>query len=665
MKRLSLKIIAVILVMCMVLPIVPAWALADDIGSEEASVGFKLDKVSETPQEVTLRLSLTDGKALCFDLKIEAKSGFTCTNIETSDAIRDFAENHPDGSCAKNPETGMFSFVNTVDFSAPADIADFTYSKENAAGVTASDFSVIITACYQTDSDGNDIQPAVSVVNAVPEVHSHVSTGEFKKLSESTCLVQGESVAYCKECGEIAEHRYDDLLPHTVKEVTKAATCTEDGYVLKYCTVCNTEISKTVLKKLDHQNAEFQHKDPTCTEDGYDGFLCPDCGEILDKTVIPATNHPNKEYQHKDATCTEDGYDRYYCPDCQQYVDVTVIPATNHPNKVHQHKDPSCTENGYDRYYCPDCEQYLDEKVLPATDHKHTETWHKDATCTEDGYDRIYCTDCKTIISDVTIKATGHDVVEDKKDATCTEDGYYKKYCSKCSEVFESVTYPMTGHQHTKNVITDATCTEDGSIKVVCEDCGTIVKTTVLKAEGHKLINDVKAATCLNDGYMDIKCSKCGFVQVHNVIKATGHSWSEWKVIKEPTYRSVGVERKTCRGCGIYEERDIPMIVVPVEQIIITPGEDFTIHCKKTDRLQATVTPDEAMFSAKIVWESSNPKVVSVSDDGTITALRRGTATITAKTEDGTVSDSIKITVDYSTIQWIIVYILFGWIWYL
>ena len=71
------------------------------------------------------------------------------------------------------------------------------------------------------------------------------------------------------------------------------------------------------------------------------------------------------------------------------------------------------------------------------------------------------------------------------------------------------------------------------------------------------------------------------------------------------------------------------------------------------------------MFSAKIVWESSNPKVVSVSDDGTIKALRRGTAKITAKTEDGKVSDSINVTVEYSTIQWIIVYILFGWIWYL
>ena len=66
--------------------------------------------------------------------------------------------------------------------------------------------------------------------------------------------------------------------------------------------------AKTVLPKLDHKNAEFQHKDATCTEDGYDRFYCPDCGESFDETPIPATNHPNKVFEHKDATCTEDGY---------------------------------------------------------------------------------------------------------------------------------------------------------------------------------------------------------------------------------------------------------------------------------------------------------------------------------------------------------------------
>lgn len=651
--------------MCMVLPLVPAWAFAAGDASSESAVSFKLEKISETQQEVTLRISFTEGKALCFDFKVEAASGFTCTKIETSSTIRDFIDNHPDGSCAQNPETGMFSFVNTTEIAAPAVVADYVFAKDTAKGVTASDFSVEVTACYQKDEDDNDIQPTVNMVNAIPETHSHVSSGEFIKLSDSTCLKQGDSVAYCTECGEIAEHKYEELKPHKTKEEKKAATCTEDGYILVYCTVCNSEVSKTVLPKLDHKNAEFQHKDATCTEDGYDRFYCPDCGESFDETPIPATNHPNKVFEHKDATCTEDGYDRYYCPDCQQYLDVKVIPATNHPNKALQHLDPTCTENGYDRYYCPDCQQYLDEKILPATNHKNTETWHKDATCTEDGYDRIYCKDCKTIISDTTLEATGHDKVTVEKAATCTEDGYYKEYCSKCDEVFKFESYPMTGHQHTKSVITDPTCTEDGKIDIVCEDCNAVIKTTVLKAEGHKLINDIKNATCLNDGYRDIKCSKCGFVQSHIVTKATGHEWSEWKVIKEPTYRSVGVERQTCRGCGTYKEREIPMIVVPVEKIVITPGEDFKIYCKKTDRLQATVVPDEAMFSAKIVWESSNPKVVSVSDDGTIKALRRGTAKITAKTEDGKVSDSINITVEYSTIQWIIVYILFGWIWYL
>ena len=107
------------------------------------------------------------------------------------------------------------------------------------------------------------------------------------------------------------------------------------------------------------------------------------------------------------------------------------------------------------------------------------------------------------------------------------------------------------------------------------------------------------------------------------------------------------------------------MIVVPVRKIVITPNEDFTMNVKKVDKLQADVYPEEAAYSAEIIFESSDPNIVSVDEEGNITAKRIGTATITAKTADGKVSDSIKITVNYSTIQWIIVYLLFCWIWYL
>ena len=78
MRKLSSKIIAVILAMCMVLPLVPSVVLA---GDEDNTVHFALDKVTETKELVTLKLTITSGEVLCFDLKVEAAEDLTCSAI--------------------------------------------------------------------------------------------------------------------------------------------------------------------------------------------------------------------------------------------------------------------------------------------------------------------------------------------------------------------------------------------------------------------------------------------------------------------------------------------------------------------------------------------------------------------------------------------------------
>ncbi|MBP5207038.1 MAG: Ig-like domain-containing protein [Clostridia bacterium] len=54
---------------------------------------------------------------------------------------------------------------------------------------------------------------------------------------------------------------------------------------------------------------------------------------------------------------------------------------------------------------------------------------------------------------------------------------------------------------------------------------------------------------------------------------------------------------------------------------------------------------------AGLTWESSDPSVISVSVDGTITAVSKGTATITASVPDQNVEASITITADTQTGQ--------------
>ena len=68
----------------------------------------------------------------------------------------------------------------------------------------------------------------------------------------------------------------------------------------------------------------------------------------------------------------------------------------------------------------------------------------------------------------------------------------------------------------------------------------------------------------------------------------------------------------------------------------MTEGDEFT--------LTATVNPENAT-NKNVSWSSSNTSVANV-DNGKITALKAGTATITVKTEDGNKTATCEVTVN-------------------
>lgn len=64
----------------------------------------------------------------------------------------------------------------------------------------------------------------------------------------------------------------------------------------------------------------------------------------------------------------------------------------------------------------------------------------------------------------------------------------------------------------------------------------------------------------------------------------------------------------------------------------------------KNETLIATVKPDNAT-NKNVIWESSDPNVVTVDKSGNVTAKKAGKATITVKTEDGNFMDTCEVTV--------------------
>lgn len=94
--------------------------------------------------------------------------------------------------------------------------------------------------------------------------------------------------------------------------------------------------------------------------------------------------------------------------------------------------------------------------------------------------------------------------------------------------------------------------------------------------------------------------------------------------------------------------------------------DDMTINYKQNATLRPVIEADNGS-TVVVAYESMNPAAVTVDEYGNIYGAKPGIADIKVTVEDDTgkaVSDTCTVTVKYSPIQWIIVIVLFGWIWY-
>ena len=89
--------------------------------------------------------------------------------------------------------------------------------------------------------------------------------------------------------------------------------------------------------------------------------------------------------------------------------------------------------------------------------------------------------------------------------------------------------------------------------------------------------------------------------------------------------------------------------VIKVESVALNTTS-LTIVEGESQSLTATVSPSNA-DNKKVTWSSSNSSVATVDDRGTVTAVAAGTATITAKSEDGGKTATCSVTVNSKVIS--------------
>jgi len=87
----------------------------------------------------------------------------------------------------------------------------------------------------------------------------------------------------------------------------------------------------------------------------------------------------------------------------------------------------------------------------------------------------------------------------------------------------------------------------------------------------------------------------------------------------------------------------IVKVNIPTTGVTVTPTNQ-TINVGNTFTITPTVTPDNATDKS-VIWTSSDDTIATVDANGKVTALKEGTATITATTNDGGFTASCIITV--------------------
>ena len=151
---------------------------------------------------------------------------------------------------------------------------------------------------------------------------------------------------------------------------------------------------------------------------------------------------------------------------------------------------------------------------------------------------------------------------------------------------------------------------------------------------------------------------KCGVEIGKIVFTATSESYA--KVLANSTWTNATVSYTGSVVTVIPEGRSMAVSVkiggiTGHNKIVVTFGNvaptgvtldksELFLNEGETSTLTAAVTPDDA-YNKKVTWTSSDTSVATVSDEGKVTALAAGTATITVTTKDGGLIASCAVTV--------------------
>lgn len=152
----------------------------------------------------------------------------------------------------------------------------------------------------------------------------------------STCQTHGYIINKCSRC-DVREQTTLPLSDHPwPMEPTEifSATCTEIGVTRWKCTACDEWRETDYVAALGH-DWETGSLDPTCISDGYDMKICKRCGTDLSVTYSALGHTWSKEPIDCTSTCYFAGKATYICTVCGETEDRNAFKLShNYVNDV-------------------------------------------------------------------------------------------------------------------------------------------------------------------------------------------------------------------------------------------------------------------------------------------------------------------------------------------
>jgi len=208
--------------------------------------------------------------------------------------------------------------------------------------------------------------------------------------------------------------------------------------------------------------------------------------------------------------------------------------------------------------------------------------------------------------------------------ATCKVPGVKTYACTNgdCAAT-RTEEIPVDATKHTVeewSYAPDYNCEQGGDKSGYCEDCNQLVTETV-SAGGQHSYGDftiVENATCVKAGKKTQTCGVCEYVnEVSIPADGTSHNYDP------TTGKCTNKEADNVTVCGAQK---------PVTYTATISNSSMTLAVGESGSVSVSISP--AYSNADISFSSSDSTVASVDDNGVITALKKGSATITASVSE-------------------------------